>query len=287
MLKTAPKEPEVYPELIKFLGNAIAGDTVIVAHNAIFDMSFLSNTFNRLGLEANFRYLDTLGLSREHIPGLKSYSQKSLEKHFGLSNRQAHRAEADAEICGQIFWRILSTIDAELQAKQELQEKLKPTQEELELCAYIQTMIVGAGGDTSWLRFHRNSDNYVIGSVLNSFLAFKFTEEGHYLIVDKDMAKADLPTRPCSDNEGGANHVRVYFTSPYELTPLAADIVSSYEEAYATLQDFISLGSLARKSAKEDIAPRHKITKTQLRRLLRDINNRTYDDQQISFEDLF
>ena len=30
-----------------------------------------------------------------------------------------------------------------------------------------------------------------------------------------------------------------------------------------------------------------KITKTQLRRLLRDINNRTYDDQQISFEDLF
>ncbi len=108
MLRAAPPEEAVYPELIRFLGDALYGRILMCAHNGKFDFSFLTNTFMRLGLPGTLiRYADTLALSRQYLPSLPNHRQGTVEKYFGLSNRSAHRASADAEICGQILLGIL------------------------------------------------------------------------------------------------------------------------------------------------------------------------------------
>lgn len=108
MIALAPSEQEVYPEFVEFLGGAIDGDVIMCAHNARFDFNFLCNTLSRLGYDANFRYVDTLSLSRKHIKGLPNYKQSSLEHFFNLVNDDAHRATSDAENCGKILYQVLN-----------------------------------------------------------------------------------------------------------------------------------------------------------------------------------
>lgn len=107
MLKTAPSEKTVYPQLIEFLGNAVYGNPLLCAHNAKFDFDFLDQTLSRLGYDTNIRYVDTLHLSRSCLHGLKNYKQGTLEEYFGFNNRSSHRAVSDAENCGKILCSLL------------------------------------------------------------------------------------------------------------------------------------------------------------------------------------
>ena len=52
MIEMAPSESEVYFGLVDFLGDALEEKTPICAHNANFDMKFLSETLARLGYNA-------------------------------------------------------------------------------------------------------------------------------------------------------------------------------------------------------------------------------------------
>ncbi len=106
MIWSAPEEEEVYEKFFVFLGDALDGKTVICAHNARFDVSFLSSTFDRLGYDGHIRYVDTLTLARKHIKGVANYKQETLARHFGIVNRASHRAVTDAEVCGQLLWEI-------------------------------------------------------------------------------------------------------------------------------------------------------------------------------------
>lgn len=54
MIQDAPTEKEVYTNLINFLGDALQEKTVICAHNAKFDMDFLSHALMRLGHNAKY-----------------------------------------------------------------------------------------------------------------------------------------------------------------------------------------------------------------------------------------
>ncbi len=91
-LKDAPEEEEIYPEIFKFLEGA-----TIVAHNAIFDFSFLNRTSKRLynkPLENN--YTDTQMMFKEVYPQYESCGLDTLVSVFGKSNEQRHRAMGDA-----------------------------------------------------------------------------------------------------------------------------------------------------------------------------------------------
>ena len=44
MLASAPEEKDIYPSFIDFMGNSLNGETLICAHNARFDTSFLKET---------------------------------------------------------------------------------------------------------------------------------------------------------------------------------------------------------------------------------------------------
>lgn len=107
MLADSPKEDVVYPEFVEFLGDAITGDTIICAHNASFDMRFLSATFERLGIDANIKFVDTLALCKKYVTGTCNHKQPTMAQHFNISQQDAHRAQSDALVCGGIMAELL------------------------------------------------------------------------------------------------------------------------------------------------------------------------------------
>lgn len=125
MIESAPNETQVYNELISFLGDALDNYTIICAHNAKFDMGFLTETLMRLGYDANISYVDTLSISKKTVYGLENYKQPTLAKHFEIINEQEHRAASDAKVCGIILSKLLDI-------KREEQEKIQKQNEEFQ-----------------------------------------------------------------------------------------------------------------------------------------------------------
>lgn len=221
MVQNAPKENVVFAELVEFLGDALKQKTAICAHNASFDMNFLSETLMRLGYDGKISYVDTLSLSRSLIKGLHNYKQDTVAMYFHLVNNQAHRAVADAEICGKILWNLLQIEEQEHEKRLRNLEKSKPCDVEMEVCAYIQNCIMKNGGDSKWLGFYKNSSNYIDISYLYSILKFKCSKKGKYIIVEKSsVEKLNYNIEPCTMSEGGSDYVRVYFNSPFDLGQL-------------------------------------------------------------------
>lgn len=278
MLATAPSEQEVYPQFVEFLGEAIKGNIIMCAHNARFDFDFLCNTFSRLGYSANFRYVDTLSLSRKYIKGLENYKQCTVECHFGLMNDAAHRAGSDAEICGKILCSILDQVDKSIAEEKRKIEQVTPGQEELEVCTYIQSIIEKNGGDISWLRYRKNSSSYVDLTCLYTFLKFKFAKKGKYIIVRNDVAnEINLHTEPCTISEGGTTNTRIYFNSPFDLEPLSKYIYSIFCDCYKSMQEYIGMSNYTKREAEQSIRALKVISHAEMETLLLDAGNCKYD----------
>ena len=106
MLQVAPTEEIIYPELMRFLGTAAKGETMICGHVAAFDLSFLCKTLGRLGITANFRFVDTRQLATQ-ILELTHHSLAAVAEYFNVSHEHAHQAKEDALTSGQIFCKML------------------------------------------------------------------------------------------------------------------------------------------------------------------------------------
>ena len=107
MLETAPKEFEEYPVLADLLADAWTGKVILCAHNAPFDMAFLSEGLMRYGYSGELSYVDTLSVSKRLLEGLSSFKLSSVADYLSIQNQQAHRAASDAEVCGKIMWELL------------------------------------------------------------------------------------------------------------------------------------------------------------------------------------
>jgi len=86
-----------------------AGDAVLVAHNARFDMGFLDREVERLtGRRVAAPVVDTVWLARRLLEGrLKRVGLASLAHFFGTSTRPCHRALADAEATAEILLALI------------------------------------------------------------------------------------------------------------------------------------------------------------------------------------
>lgn len=125
MVKNAPSEESVFSDLISFFGDALDRGTIICAHNARFDMGFLSETLMRLGYSGKIHYVDTLGFSRKLVCGVENYKQQTLANYFGITNSQDHRAASDAKVCGEILLKLLYMVREEALRKEQLTNSLK------------------------------------------------------------------------------------------------------------------------------------------------------------------
>ena len=98
MVMDARPIEEILPEFLKFCEGA-----TMVAHNADFDMSFIIENCNRMGIPNDFTYVDTVGMARFLLPALNRFKLDTVAKAVGVSLDHHHRAVDDAECTACIF----------------------------------------------------------------------------------------------------------------------------------------------------------------------------------------
>ena len=137
MVKDAETIEKVFPKILEFLGDD--KETVIVAHNANFDVGFLKQNAKALGYEFNYTYLDTLSLAKDLFPDYKKYKLGKIAENLGIKVEVAHRALDDVDTTVKVFKvmidmlkkkgaEIVEDIDrvaADSEAKKEEYKKLK------------------------------------------------------------------------------------------------------------------------------------------------------------------
>lgn len=98
MVKNAETIDQVFPRMLDFMK-----DSVLVAHNASFDIGFLKQNAKVLGYDFDFTYLDTLSLAQELFPEFKTYKLGRIAKNLNIKVEVAHRALDDVDTTVKIF----------------------------------------------------------------------------------------------------------------------------------------------------------------------------------------
>ncbi|MBA4494367.1 PolC-type DNA polymerase III [Paenactinomyces guangxiensis] len=119
MVKDAPEVDQVISRFLEFIEGS-----VLVAHNARFDMGFLQEAVKRIGKEpVSNPVIDTLELARFLYPGMKNYRLNTLAAKLDVHLEQHHRAIYDAEATGYVMWKmLLDTVKKDITRLHQLNE---------------------------------------------------------------------------------------------------------------------------------------------------------------------
>lgn len=86
-------------------------DTVLVAHNATFDVSFMNANYERHGLpKITQPVIDTLEFARNLYPEYKRHGLGPLTKRFGVALEHHHMANYDAEATGRLLFIFIKEV---------------------------------------------------------------------------------------------------------------------------------------------------------------------------------
>ena len=98
MLARGERIESVFPRFCEFVG-----DLPLVAYNAGFDMGFLRAEAARQQIRLRNTPVCALAVTRARVPGLSSYKLKMVAEHFGIQERQTHRALDDCVMGLRVF----------------------------------------------------------------------------------------------------------------------------------------------------------------------------------------
>jgi DNA polymerase-3 subunit epsilon len=98
MLLPAPSIDQAFPQLLEFLGSE--NETVLVAHNARFDIGFLKAAASALGYTwPKYQILDTVHIARQILTKdeVRNYKLETLSQFFRAETAPTHRALDDVK----------------------------------------------------------------------------------------------------------------------------------------------------------------------------------------------
>ena len=105
MVKDAETIDKVMPKFLDFIG-----DSILVAHNASFDIGFIKYNAEKLGYKLDNTYIDTLALAKELFPEYKKYKLGIIAENLKIKVENAHRALDDVITLVQVFNIMLDKI---------------------------------------------------------------------------------------------------------------------------------------------------------------------------------
>jgi len=105
MVRGQPTLATILPQF-----HAFCAGTVLVAHNAAFDMRFLQLKEDKLGIRFNQPVLDTLLLSAVIHPNQESHKLEAIAERLGITIIGRHTALGDAIVTAEVFLRMLPAL---------------------------------------------------------------------------------------------------------------------------------------------------------------------------------
>ena len=105
MVIDAPVIADILPEFMKFCEGSI-----MVAHNAEFDMSFIKKNCDRQGISYDFTIGDTMTLAQLLLPNLNRFRLDTVAKAIGVHLGNHHRAVDDAACTADIFLKFIEML---------------------------------------------------------------------------------------------------------------------------------------------------------------------------------
>ena len=107
MVRHAPKFGDIAAGFLNFIG-----DSVLVAHNAHFDMRFLNHEIGRIHDEYRLAnpHLCTVQLSRKLLPHIENHRLNTVAQYFNVALINHHRASEDARATAHIFVNLLEEL---------------------------------------------------------------------------------------------------------------------------------------------------------------------------------
>ena len=111
MLLPAPSINEVFPQLLEFLGSE--SETVLVAHNATFDLGFLKAAASALGYTfPKYQSLDTVKIARQVLTKdeVRNYKLDTLSQFFKTETSPTHRALDDVRATVSVFHGLIERL---------------------------------------------------------------------------------------------------------------------------------------------------------------------------------
>lgn len=99
MVKDAPLFAEIAPKV-----NALLEGAYFVAHNVLFDLSFLQEELIQAGFEGFYgSVLDTVEMARIMFPTADGYKLSDLAVREDLQHDRPHQADSDAQVTAELF----------------------------------------------------------------------------------------------------------------------------------------------------------------------------------------
>lgn len=109
MVRGQPTLVQALPGFLDFLGPP---DTVLLAHNAAFDLGFLNFAAAKNGLTLPTNpVIDTLDLARTCVRGVTSHRLEALAVYLGLATSVDHRALLDSRLVRQLFTHLAGHLE--------------------------------------------------------------------------------------------------------------------------------------------------------------------------------
>ncbi len=138
MVNGAPSQADAVKKFLDF-----AGEHVLVAHNANFDVSFIRKACEDAKLPFSNTYLDTVALSRFLNPTLKNHKLDTIAEFYELGDFNHHRASDDAIMLAMILKKMFEELARDgLRTLEELAREMSDKADPLKMQTFHQILLV-------------------------------------------------------------------------------------------------------------------------------------------------